>query len=154
MKMKLIIWGLILISSTYLVGNYPLTLPQSTTPLLLSIITALVSLLLLFVYQTKKDMAKMQQALDALALELKQTREAIGVNINPVESRQETKRDEVEDILWDELNQAEKDAHIAKIQKTMLYTGSSSHSEQKNEDGCGAIQVDAYYEMSDVAVRI
>jgi low affinity Fe/Cu permease len=154
MKTKLIIWGLILISSTYLVGNYPLTPLQSTTPLFLSIIMALVFLLLLFVYQTKKNMAKMQQALDDLVLDLKQTKEALVASNILAESKQDAKSAETEEILWDELNQAEKDAHIAKIQKTMVYTGSSNHSEQKTEDTYGTIQIDAYYEMSDVEVRI
>jgi len=154
MRIKLIIWGFVLISSTYLAGNHPPTLPQSITPLLLAIITALFSLLLLFVYQTSKDMARMRQALDTLTHDLKETKEALAAIINPFESRQEVKSDKTEEILWDELNQAEKDAHIAKIQKTMIYTGSPSHSEQKTTDAYGTIQIDAYCEISDVAARI
>lgn len=151
--MKLIIWGLILISSPYLVGNGPLIFPQYTTTLFLPIISVLVSLLLLvIVYQTKKDMARMQQTLDALTLELKQNKEALAAHKRPVASGQEANNDTARELLWDELNQAEKDAHIAKIQKSMIYTGSSSHSEQETTDTYGTVQTDAYYEMSDVAV--
>ena len=154
MKLKLIIWGLIFISSIYLVGNYPQILSQPTTSLFLFIITALLSLLLLFVYQTRKDMAIMRQALDTLTHDLKESKEASAGIYKPIESGQEVKTNETEEILWDELNQAEKDAHIAKIQKTMVYTGSSDHSEQKITDVYGTIPTDTYCEMSDVAVRI
>ncbi len=94
----------------------------------------------------------MQQTLDALPLELKQNKEASAAHQRPVASGQEANNDTARELLWDELNQAEKDAHIAKIQKSMIYTGSSSHSEQETTDTYGTVQTDAYYEMSDVAV--
>ena len=127
--MKQIVFALILISIIYFAGKYSFTVPESATTLLLPLITTLFSLLALFIYQTKKDIAKIQKTLDALVIEQKGSKEVLEGKDDPLLSGQQVINEGLEETLWDELEQSEKDAHIAKIQKTMVYTGSSSHTD-------------------------
>jgi len=147
--MKQIFFALILVATVYFAGKYSFTVPESATTLLLFLITTLFSLLSLFIYQTKKDMAKIQKTLDDLIIEQKGNTEVLENKNDPLLSGQQAINEGVEETQWDELEQSEKDAHIAKIQKTMVYTGSSSHSRQETDDPYGTIQIDTNYEIPD-----
>jgi len=138
--------GLILVSTIGFLAKYSLTIPEATTtPLFLLIITILAFLLPFFTYGIKKDMVKLQKAIDDLATELKDTRKALNEKTDPLQSRQEPQNSEIEDKPWDELTQAEKDKHIAKIQKTMIYTGSPG-SGLDIIDPPDIIHIGTYYE--------
>ena len=134
MKGKLIVFGLMLVLLIYFMGRSAFAAPEPAITLFLVTIAMVVFLLSLFVYRMKNDMAKMQQTMDELAAELKRTREVKEAEKESLKSEQEAAREGVKKTLWDELGQAEKDEHIAKIQKSMKYTGSTSSSEERMRD--------------------
>lgn len=143
MKTKQIVFGVMLVSLVCFMGKSALAAPEPAILLFLFVIAIAAFLLPLFVYQMKNDIAKMQKTIDGLAAELKRTREVLEEQKEPLQSKQEVSIKDVERTLWDELGQAEKDEHIAKIQRSMEYTGSTSPSRKDMGNGHDIIPLGA-----------
>ena len=91
--------------------------------------SAIAAFLLLFTYQIKNDMAKMQKVIDGLTAELNRNREGQEANEEPLKPEQQALEMDIERTGWDELEQAEKDAHIAKICQSSFNVDPSTESQ-------------------------
>lgn len=131
MKTKQIVFGLMLVPLLCFMGTSAFAVPEPATKLLLFVIAILAFLLSLSAYQMKNNIAKMQKTIDGLTAELKSARAVREEKKEPLKSKQQVVKKTVENTLWDELDQAAKDEHIAKIQKSMVYTGSTSPSKEQ-----------------------
>jgi len=130
MKTTQIVFGLILVLLASLMLKTSFVLSESTAMPIFSLYTVLLLLMLLFVYQMKDVMTKMQNTIDGLGTELIRIREVLEAERGDADSTQHLADPEPGYMQWDSLDQSEKDEHIAKIQKSMEYTGDESNSEQ------------------------
>ena len=115
MKTKLIVWGLTLVPLVYVMSKLAFAVPENGTMLFMFVLAVLMSLPSLFVYQMKVDMTKMQRSMDDLSVELRRLVAAKEVTEEPFISAQQVIKTDVKKKLWHELEQTERDKHIAKI---------------------------------------
>jgi len=116
MKTKQIVWGLTLVPLVYVMSSKStFAVPETATMFFLSVLAVLMFLLSLCIYQMKIDIAKMQKTMDNLVVELRRSGMGREATEEPLKSEQQGVQTDAKKKLWHELEQEERDEHIAKI---------------------------------------